>query len=88
MLAIKWKHHRYALQDKTTAAILETFFDSKSWNPLWQPKYFMADNYKDEIRSIWKVFPSALIILFYFISICLKIVGLSYSCENYERSTV
>ena len=52
MLAIKRKHHRYALQDKTTAAILETFFDSKSWNPLWQPKYFMVDNYKDEIRSI------------------------------------
>ena len=47
----------FLLQDETTAAITEALSVIKTWNPIWEPKCFMADNCDEEIKSIGNIFP-------------------------------
>ena len=47
----------FAVQDETTAAITEALGILKNWNPSLSLKYFMVDNWEEEITSIETVFP-------------------------------
>ena len=47
----------FVLQDETIFAITEAFSVIKTWNPTWEPKCFMADNFDEEIKSIVNIFP-------------------------------
>ena len=47
----------FLLQDETTAAITEALSVIKTWNPIWKPKCFMADNCDEEIKSTGNIFP-------------------------------
>ena len=49
MLTVNKLVASFALQDETTATVLEDLSVLKSWNPSWQPKSFMVDNCKDQI---------------------------------------
>ena len=47
----------FAIQDETTDAIAKALSMLKSWNPQWQPRCFMIDNYDEKISAIRQNFP-------------------------------
>ena len=45
----------FILQDETTAAITEALSVIKTWNPTWDPKWFMVDKCDKDIKSIGNI---------------------------------
>ena len=45
----------FVLQDDTTAAIIEALSVIKTWNPTWDPKWFMVDKCDKDIKSIGNI---------------------------------
>ena len=41
---------------KTTTAIIEAFSVIKTWNPTWDPKWFMVDKCDKDIKSLGNIF--------------------------------
>ncbi len=48
----------FVLQSETTEQIREALQILSSWNPAWQPPYFMVDYSEAEIESIQTTFPA------------------------------
>ena len=46
----------FVLQDETTAAIIEALPVIKTWNPTWDPKWFMLDKCDKDRKSIGNIF--------------------------------
>ena len=46
----------FAIQSETTDAIYEALSVLKSWNPKWNPSYFMVDYSEEEMSAIGKLF--------------------------------
>ena len=47
----------FVIQSETTDAIYEALSVLKSWNPRWNPSYFMVDYSEEEMSAIGKLFP-------------------------------
>ena len=50
----------FVIQSETTDAIHEALSVLKSWNPKWNPSYFMVDYSEEEMSAIGKIFPGNL----------------------------
>ena len=46
----------FVLQDETTAAIIEALSVIKTWNPIWNPKWFVVDKCDKDIKWIGNIF--------------------------------
>ena len=47
----------FVIQSETADAIYEALSVLKSWNPEWNPSYFMVDYSEEEMSAIGKLFP-------------------------------
>ena len=47
----------FVIQSETTDSIYEALSVLKSWNPKWNPSYFMVDYSEEEMSAIGKLFP-------------------------------
>ena len=47
----------FVIQSETSDAIHEALAVIKSWNPTWNPSYFMVDYSEEEMSAIGKIFP-------------------------------
>lgn len=47
----------FVIQSETADAIHEALSVLKSWNPKWNPSYFMVDYSEEEMSAIGKLFP-------------------------------
>ena len=47
----------FVIQSGTTDSIYEALSILKSWNPKWNPSYFMVDYSEEEMSAIGKLFP-------------------------------
>ena len=45
------------IQSETTDSIYEALSVLKSWNPKWNPSYFMVEYSEEEMSAIGKIFP-------------------------------
>ena len=50
----------FVIQSETTDSIYEALSVLKSWNPKWNPSYFMVDYSEEEMSAIGKLFPGKL----------------------------
>jgi len=46
----------FVIQSETADAIYEALSVLKSWNPKWNPSYFMVDYSEEEMSAIGKLF--------------------------------
>ena len=46
----------FVMQDETAAVIIEALPFIKTWNPIWDPKWFMVDKCDKNIKSVGNIF--------------------------------